>query len=88
MPDTTNDDLVERLLEPDFHDPRCPFDKYCYCGNDGEIPPHDRVMHPLALEAAACIQAQNAELAEQALEISALREAVERYRAPYAKPKK
>jgi len=35
--------LKERLAEPDWHDPACPFSPYCYCGEDGEPPPHDRV---------------------------------------------
>lgn len=43
--------IVERLLEPDSHDPACPFQRHCYC--DGT--PHDQVSHPLASEAAAVI---------------------------------
>ena len=42
-------DIVDRLLEPDWHDPACPFLKHCYC-DDGA--PHDAVRHPLAREAA------------------------------------
>ena len=42
-------DSVDRLLEPDWHDPACPFLKHCYC-DDGA--PHDAVRHPLAREAA------------------------------------
>lgn len=42
-------DLIDRLLEPDWHDPACPFLKHCYC-DDGA--PHDAVRHPLAREAA------------------------------------
>ena len=48
--------LVERLREPDWHDPACPWKVHCYCGEDGELPPHDRVRHPHALEAAARIE--------------------------------
>lgn len=44
--------LVERLLESDWHDPECPFKERCYC-EDGA--PHDRVMHPLAIQAATAI---------------------------------
>lgn len=47
-------DIVERLLEPDWHDPACPFKMHCYC-DDGA--PHDKVSHPLALEAASTITA-------------------------------
>lgn len=42
-------DLLDRLLEPDWHDPACPFRNHCYC-DDGA--PHDAVRHPLAREAA------------------------------------
>ena len=50
--------LVERLREPDWHDPKCPFDDRCYCAaNDGDPPPHDRWHHPDALEAADAIEA-------------------------------
>jgi hypothetical protein len=54
--------LVERLLEPDWHDPACPFRARCYCGDDGTPPPHDRVIHPLAREAANRIEALEAAL--------------------------
>lgn len=52
-------DIVERLLEPDRHDPQCPFKAHCYC-DDGA--PHDTVSHPLAREAADTITALRAEV--------------------------
>ena len=51
-------DIVERLLEPDRHDPKCPFKNHCYC--DGA--PHDTVSHPLAAEAAGTILALRKEV--------------------------
>ena len=59
-------DLIDRLLEPDWHDPACPFRKHCYC-DDGA--PHDAVRHPLAREAAEEIASLRArvEAAEGAL---------------------
>ncbi len=65
MADT--DDLEQRLREPDWHDPACPFKTHCYCGSDGELPPHDRVRHPLAIKAAdelARLRAENERLRE------------------------
>lgn len=47
-------DIVERLLEPDRHDPKCPFKNHCYCDGDAH---HDTVSHPLAAEAAETILA-------------------------------
>jgi hypothetical protein len=44
--------LVERLREPDSHDPSCPFLHHCYC--DGA--PHDNVQDDDKLEAAALIE--------------------------------
>ena len=52
--------LVAALNEPDYHDPACPFVNHCYC-DDGA--PHDRVQHPLAEQAAATLEAQQAEIA-------------------------
>ena len=52
------DTIVERLLEPDRHDPECPFKNHCYC--DGA--PHDTVSHPLAAEAAGAILALRKEV--------------------------
>lgn len=46
------DDIIDRLREPDFHDPACPFRDRCYC-DDAK---HDRVQDPIALEAAASIE--------------------------------
>jgi hypothetical protein len=46
--------IVERLREPDWHDPACPFRQHCYC-DDGV--PHDRVRHPHAPTAADTIEA-------------------------------
>ena len=57
-----SDDLVNRLLEPDWHDPKCPHKKHCYCGNDENPSPHDRVRHPDAIEAAARIRELEAEV--------------------------
>lgn len=47
-------DIVDRLREPDRHDPKCPFKTHCYC-DDGA--PHDIVQHPYAIEAADEINA-------------------------------
>lgn len=53
-------DLVKRLREPDWHDPKCPFEKYCYCEDDA---PHDRVRHSDAIDAADRIEALEARVA-------------------------
>ena len=58
---SSTEGLVERLREPDWHDPACPFQDRCYCGDDSELPPHDRVRDPLRLEAASTIEALTAE---------------------------
>ena len=57
-------DLVEALLEPDWHDPACPFKDHCYCGPDDEPPPHDRVRSHLQVKAAERIKALEEELAK------------------------
>ena len=59
-----SDDLVKRLREPDWHDPKCPFLKHCYCGDDENPSPHDKRQHPDALEAADRIEALAAALAK------------------------
>jgi hypothetical protein len=51
------DDLVGALLEPDWHDPACPFKDHCHCGSDDEPPPHDRVSSDLQVRAANRIKA-------------------------------
>lgn len=56
--------LVERLREPDWHNPNCPFDKHCYCGDDENPSPHDKVRHPDGLEAADFIDTQAARILE------------------------
>ncbi len=71
MPNPTEvEKLVKRLRAPDWHDPACPFQKHCYCDDDGQ---HDRVTHPDGPEAAAMLEAQAAEIAR-------LREALAFYR--------
>ena len=51
------DDLVGALLQPDWHDPACPFKDHCHCGSDDEPPPHDRVLSDLQVRAANRIKA-------------------------------
>lgn len=57
-------DLIERLRQPDWHDPECPFKVHCHCGGDDEPPPHDHVRHPDAIEAADRIEALEKALRE------------------------
>jgi hypothetical protein len=63
VPPVAGDDLVARLREPDYHDPACPYKTYCYCGDDENPSPHDKVRHPNALEAADRIEALEAQVA-------------------------
>jgi hypothetical protein len=52
--DTPERELIERLREPDTHDPACPFRLRCYCD---EGSPHDNVQDDDKLEAADTIEA-------------------------------
>lgn len=58
-------ELIARLRAADYHDPACPFDRHCLCGDDGDPPPHDRITHPDGPEAADLIERLTARLASQ-----------------------
>lgn len=73
-PDTDRARIVERLREPDYHDPACPFKKHCYCDDEGS---HDRVSHPQALELAALIEQDGRTIEALRAEIARQREVID-----------
>ena len=65
---------ADELVLPNYHDPVCPFTLHCFCGDDGQPAPHDRVMHPLASPTERTILCLIAALTAQASEIERLRQ--------------
>lgn len=59
-----------------WHDPACPFDKFCYCGEDGQPAPHDMVITMPTVKADRVIAAQRIEILDLRNEIETLRAAL------------